>query len=52
MEQGHSAEPTPGGTPPGSVAPGTLYDLVPSATWVLDSQGCIIMWSRSAEKLF
>ncbi|UGQ09441.1 SpoIIE family protein phosphatase [Yinghuangia sp. ASG 101] len=37
---------------PNSVAPGTLYDLVPSATWVLDAMGNVIMWSRSAEKLF
>ncbi|HSA49916.1 MAG TPA: SpoIIE family protein phosphatase [Yinghuangia sp.] len=36
---------------PNSVAPGTLYDLVPSATWVTDSAGKVIMWSRSAERL-
>ncbi|WTW95272.1 SpoIIE family protein phosphatase [Streptomycetaceae bacterium NBC_01309] len=52
MEQGQSAGRPPGGTTPNSVAPGTLYDLVPSATWVLDSQGLVTMWSRSAEKLF
>ncbi|MGR7001626.1 PAS domain-containing protein [Yinghuangia aomiensis] len=34
------------------MAPGTLYDLVPSATWVLNADGLITMWSRSAEELF
>ncbi|MDI2128901.1 SpoIIE family protein phosphatase [Yinghuangia seranimata] len=52
MEQDQGTERPPGGDTPNSVAPGTLYDLVPSATWVLDSDGLITMWSRSAEKLF
>jgi PAS domain S-box-containing protein len=52
MEQGQSAGRSPGGNTPNSVAPGTLYDLVPSATWVLDADGLVTMWSRSAEQLF
>ncbi|MYW03118.1 SpoIIE family protein phosphatase [Streptomyces sp. SID3343] len=35
-----------------STAPGSLFDLVPSATWVLDSDGRIVMWSAAAELLF
>ncbi|NUP34951.1 MAG: SpoIIE family protein phosphatase [Streptomycetaceae bacterium] len=52
MDQGQSGEGPSGGTTPNSVAPGTLYDLVPSATWVLNADGLITMWSRSAEELF
>jgi PAS domain S-box-containing protein len=53
MEQQRRAVDRQAGNPARrSTAPGSLFDLVPSATWVLDSEGRIVMWSAAAELLF
>ncbi|MYS83366.1 SpoIIE family protein phosphatase [Embleya scabrispora] len=52
MEQRREADRNPGDAARRSSAPGSLFDLVPSATWVLDADGRIVMWSAAAEQLF
>ncbi|GCE01437.1 SpoIIE family protein phosphatase [Embleya hyalina] len=52
MEQRREVDRNPGDPARRSTAPGSLFDLVPSATWVLDADGRIVMWSAAAEQLF
>lgn len=52
MEQHQDAENAPGKPTRRLTAPGSLFDLMPSATWVLGENGRIVMWSAAAEHLF
>ncbi|MFE5329391.1 SpoIIE family protein phosphatase [Embleya sp. NPDC056575] len=52
MEQRREVDRNPGDPARRSTVPGSLFDLVPSATWVLDAEGRIVMWSAAAEQLF